>query len=225
MIPKIDSLQFLWPRDDKPARKKKTGRPKGRRDKKPRRKVRWKTKVKVIKIRDPKAPKKPTGRPAHEPTAQTRHTVRKLITTGYFRQEHIADCIGVGLRTLRKYYRDELVKAKGDFATNIMMVSELKAVGGPPDPVTGHPNWREADTQLLKFFLERVCGIVPPTQKLQHSGTLGVFDPSKLTDEEQRLLEPILAKLAGEPGSGEGSATPASSGYGEEGDAEGDGEP
>jgi len=214
MIPKIDSLQFLWPRDDKPARKKKTGRPKGRRDKKPRRKVRWKTKVKVIKIRDPKAPKKPTGRPAHEPTAQTRNTVRKLVTTGYFRQEHIADCLGIGLRTLRKYYRDELAKAKAEFAADIMDVARLKAFGGPPHPETGEPNWREADTQLIKFFAERVCGLVPPALLMRHSGTLGVFDPSKLTDAELEQIEPILVKLAG--GAGAASADDPSAGEGDE---------
>jgi len=222
MIPKIDSLQFLWPRNDKAAPKKKTGRPKGRRDKKPRRKVRWKTKVKVVKIRDPKAPKKPTGRPAHQPTAQTRHTVRKLITTGYFRQEHIADCLGIGLRTLRKYYRDELERAKGEFAANIMMVAELKAVGGPPDPVTGHPNWRDADTQLLKFFAERVCGLVPPALLMRHSGTLGVFDPSKLMDAELAQLEPILAKFAGDSwpgGDGEEGDGREDAGQPEEGDS------
>ena len=194
-------------------------RPKGSRDKKPRRKVRYVSRTRIVKIRDPKAPKKRIGKPPHEPTAQTRHTVRKLVVTGHFRQEHIADCLGIGVMTLRKYYGPELVKAKGEFATNIVSVMELKAVGGPPDPMTGMPNWREADSSLLKFLGERVCGMVP-IHKLQHMGMLGVFDPSKLTDDEQRFIEPILAKLAGE-----GSVGSLAPGYGEEGDAEGEREP
>jgi len=197
--PTIDSMRFLLPRDDK-APKKKTGRPKGRKDRKPRRKVRWMTKVKIVKEpRAPMAPKRPRGKPPHEPTAQTRHMVRKMVVTGHFRQEHIAECLGINPITLRKYYRDELKRAKGEFVTNIVAVMELKAIGGPP--LNGAPNWREADASLLKFLAERVGGMVP-IHKLHHSGTLGVFDPSKLTDAELAQIEAIHAKLAGELGTG-----------------------
>lgn len=40
-------------------------------------------------------------------------------------------------------------------------------------------------------------GFGKPPQAVSHSGAIGTFDASKLTDDELAVLEPILARLAG----------------------------
>lgn len=54
------------------------------------------------------APKPPgPGRPAHQPTAQTRRTAESMAAYG-IQQEEIAKVLGIGKSTLHVHYRDEL---------------------------------------------------------------------------------------------------------------------
>lgn len=172
----------------------------------------------------PKGGRRPgAGNPAHAPTPQTRRLVEGMILVGKFRQEHIARVIGIDMKTLRKYYREQLDMAYAKDAADLRYTAKLKAVGGPPDPETGELNWREADGPMLRFLLASQYG-VSPMQRMQHSGAVGSFDLTKLTDEELSNLEAIRTKLDGASAGAAPFDDGDLGGESEEGGGEGEGE-
>lgn len=66
------------------------------------------------------------GRPAHEPTAETRKKVESYAAIGIL-EEDIAKVIGVCPKVLRKYYRDQLdlsfAKANAAVAGNLYKIA------------------------------------------------------------------------------------------------------
>lgn len=93
------------------------------------------------------------SRSPHVPTAQTRELVQNHATVGTT-QEHIARILGIDLKTLRKWYRDELDLGLDN--ANIAIGGALfnKAIDG--------------DTTAMIFWLKTRAGW---REKERHDGT------------------------------------------------------
>ena len=75
------------------------------------------------------APKPPgPGRPAHQPTAQTRRTAESMAAYG-IQQEEIAKVLGIGKSTLHVHYRDELDTATARMITAVAQSLYKQALG------------------------------------------------------------------------------------------------
>lgn len=155
----------------------------------------------------PAPAKKPTGRPAHEPNNQRRETVRMLIIGGY-RQDSVAEVLGIDPKTLRAHYRNELNLAKSTVDAMVTMTIVKKMLGettvtdekGNVSKVYDH---KEAESDLLKFYSARRMGWKEPKQEINHSGSVGQYDLTKLTDEELDRVESILGRAAISSGDGD----------------------
>ena len=61
------------------------------------------------------------------------------------------------------------------------------------------PNWEKANITAAIFYAKTQMGWKEPKQEVDVSGSLGVYDPSKLrdlSDEELTALEATVARLA-----------------------------
>ena len=70
----------------------------------------------------------------------------------------------------------------------LMQTAVMRAVGGP------EANWREADGQMTRWLLSVRYGLNDRVN-VAHSGAVGTFDLSKLTDADLAHLESILAPV------------------------------
>jgi hypothetical protein len=149
------------------------------------------------------------GRPEHAPDKRARRLVEMLSMLN-FRQETIADVLGCDGKTLRKHYRRELDVSYAELGAQLMNVGVRRALGayGGSKPDEAQPDPEKVDPVLWKFLMERRFGMVPPPQRLQHSGAVGSYDLSALSDEDLDRLEQIHAKLAATAGDQGGEGTP-----------------
>lgn len=151
---------------------------------------------------------KKRGPPYYAPDEQTRRFVEALAGAG-LQRGHIAKVVGINPTTLRHYYKRELETA---LAKNVAQVGQtllLKAIGGPP-PVRKDPNvpappdkrWKDADTTAAIFYLKSVGSQFGWSEHygIQHSGVVGEYDLSKISDEELHKLTKILdpARVVGD---------------------------
>jgi hypothetical protein len=158
---------------------------------------------------DPPPPKIGRGRPKHSPNDITRRFVEALAGAG-LQQDHIAAVVNIAPSTLRKFYHRELDTA---LAKNVAQVGQtllLKAIGGPP-PIRHKPNepappdnrWKSADTQSAIYYLKSVGAKFGWGEHydIKHSGAVGEYDLSKLTDADISKLTQILdsARRVGSP--------------------------
>lgn len=153
----------------------------------------------VARLRAPK----PNGRPPHLVTPASRGMVNALVLLGC-NQDEIAAASGIDTKTLRKHYRETLDTAYLKAGGTLMHTAYLKGIGATSAQPT--PNPELADTRMLIFLLTHRFGLAAPAQELKHSGAIGTFDLTKLTDDELSTLEPILARLAIAGGSASGDS-------------------
>lgn len=135
------------------------------------------------------------GRPPHEPTARQREEVETLSGYGMTHGE-IATFIGISRPTLEGYYKEELRIGR--------VRADAKVAGALFKKATSdeHP---QATTAAIWWEKTR-AGRREPKQEFQHSGSVGLYDLSKLGDTQLADLEGILisAAVAGANPSGEG---------------------
>jgi hypothetical protein len=132
------------------------------------------------------------GRPTTKVTAEQRKLVESMAAVG-IPSELICRVIGVSGKTLRKHYRDEL-----DLA-------ETKADA----EVAGFlfANAKKGNVTAQIFWLKTRAGWRETPQTIEHSGSVGTYDMSKLTTDEIRTFIELARRAAAPgPGSGTGAA-------------------
>ncbi len=142
------------------------------------------------------------GRPPHQPSDHLRNVVRYLVVGYGERQADIAKHLGVAPHTLRKHYRTELDQAKGDIDAAAIQTLVLKMLGGPKR------EWDKSDTACLLFYCKTRLGFREAPQELHHTGMIGTYDYSKLTDEQLETLDALLTAAAGPGGAAGRDTTP-----------------
>lgn len=134
----------------------------------------------------PKPPKPQGNRRVYSPE------IRKMVETmaGYgIAQRDIAKSLKIAYNTLRKHFAEEL--ERGVINTNFQVQESLfkKATGEGQASVTAAIYWTKVR-----------CGWKEPPQSIRHSGTIGSYDLTKLSDEQLQQLETLLGPLADDPG-------------------------
>jgi hypothetical protein len=123
----------------------------------------------------------------HFPTAASRRQVTDLSIAGT-PAGSIAAIMGIGRATLWRKYKDELQTARP--------VAIAKVARSLFDNATKHNN---VAAQI--FYLKTQAGWKEPKQEIQHSGAVGSYDLSKVSLDDLKRLEEILAPAAlGNPG-------------------------
>jgi hypothetical protein len=144
---------------------------------------------------------------AHEVNDTTRRFVQFLRVAGYT-QVQIARVAGIDEGTLRKYYRDELDNAKARVDAQMANTLVMQGLGGG-----GADGWKNANIAANIFYHKVYMGKNERSQMV-HSGAVGMFDLSKLTDEQleqyERLLSIATVVDRSDAGGSEGGAPPAS---------------
>jgi hypothetical protein len=141
--------------------------------------------------RKPPEPKK-NGRPPHQPTDQLR-TLIKWLRVGGYSEEKVAVATSLSGPTLRKYYRKELDESRAEIHAMVGSSIVLNAIGGEKR------DWEKANMSAAIFYAKTQMGWKEPKQEVAHSGTVGVYDPSKLrdlSDEDLAALERVATRLA-----------------------------
>lgn len=109
------------------------------------------------------------GRPPHEPTKAMREQVQVAAGLG-FRQDAIADLVGVAPKTLRLHYQHEIRFGKAMANAKVAAALFNKAIGG--------------DVAAMIFWLKTQAGWSEKT-RVEHSGPDGspivVYDAIKRT--------------------------------------------
>lgn len=122
--------------------------------------------------RDPDAPKNRGGRPPHEPSDVTRHTVEIMSASGT-PQDDIAAALMITANTLRKHYAVELATGGTRIKTRVADALIRQALAG--------------NVHAQKFYLERRAGWTP-------TATLNVGGRVEL--DVQALSDEALLKIA-----------------------------
>jgi len=122
-------------------------------------------------------------RRAFEPTERKRGEVRALAAAGYS-HEQIAEYLGIAVKTLYKYFREELDRSA--------MTMIAVAVQGLYRAILDREAW------AICFLLKTRAKHLGWTERVEVTGKDGerLFDLSKLTDEELSALEAITTKAA-----------------------------
>jgi hypothetical protein len=139
-----------------------------------------------------RTPKKRTrtpgsGRPAHEPSKHTRHTV-KFLYAGGRTQAQIAEIIDVHEATLRKYYVAELEIGKAEIDAAMTQGLVLRGIGGPDQ------DWTKIDTAANLFWHKTRMGFRERDER-HHTGIVGTFDLVQLREQLKGKSENELAEL------------------------------
>ena len=134
-----------------------------------------------------------TGRPPYQPTDEARALVECCVAGG-IQQDHISAALGISEATLRKHFRPEL--DAGMAKANSKIVANLYRQA-TKDDFKAFP--------AARFWAENRLGW---RQKVDHhhTGAVGSYDLSKVSDDDLARLENILGPVADARGdqSGEG---------------------
>jgi len=124
------------------------------------------------------------SRKPHEPTDDTRQTVRMFSSIGTD-QEIIARVLGIDAKTLRKWYRDELDIAGAEATAAVGGALYEKALGG--------------DTAAMIFWMKTRAGW-KETKVVDQTSSDGTMTPKSAIDVSGLSQETIaeLAKLHSE---------------------------
>jgi len=104
--------------------------------------------------------------------------------------------IGIDEKTLRKHYAGELDVAAIKANAAVGRTAFLMATGGP------RRLWRQAVPSMTIFWLKTRMGW-KETAQVQHTGAVGSYDYSKLSDDDLARLDAILALAEVSPGDGD----------------------
>jgi hypothetical protein len=91
--------------------------------------------------------------PQHQPTAELRGIVERLVTVMGATHVQVAKVLGLSKTTVYAHYKRELEKAALEVDIAVASTFLTKALGGPVEE--GDANWRQADSALLSFYLAR----------------------------------------------------------------------
>ena len=132
------------------------------------------------------------GRPPHRPTAYWRGQVDAYASCGTPHAD-IAAVIDIDAKTLRKHYAGELDVAAIKANAAVGRTAFLMATGGP------RRLWRQAVPSMTIFWLKTRMGW-KETAQVQHTGAVGSYDYSKVSDEDLERLIAILDAAVVSPG-------------------------
>jgi len=121
------------------------------------------------------------GRRAHKPDPSSRKQVEALSAYG-IPEPDISRVIGVDPKTLRKYYREEL--DLGGTKANAQVAGYL------------FNSARSGNVTAMIFWLKTRARWKEPAAEYKHSGSLGTYDMTKVSDADLARLESILAPVA-----------------------------
>jgi hypothetical protein len=138
------------------------------------------------------------GRPAHVPTIQTRAVVKMAVALGKTRKQ-ICEYLEIVDSTLHVYYADEIRRAKFEIDMLVGQSAVQQATGGALTmDAQGKSlgSWKEAVPAMTKLYLTtRLEGAFKEApQEHRHSGAIGSYDLTKLSDEELDRIEATLAR-------------------------------
>ena len=128
-------------------------------------------------------PKRGRGKPKYVPTDKDRRFVLALAIADRG-QEEICRVLNISQPTLRKYFRDEI--DNGKLKAGAAVVANLYSLATKPDfkATTAAIYW----TKSRLGWSDRV--------EIKHSGAIGMFDLTKVCDDDLAKLESILAVAA-----------------------------
>jgi len=128
----------------------------------------------------PEAPAKKITKPSYKPNPKDRATVRTMTAYG-IKAADVALCLGIGRTTLFKYYQPELTTSH--IQANAEMASHL------------FKNGKRGNVTAQIFWLKTQGGW-REVNRLEHSGAVGTYDLTKVSDEDLARLQSILGPLA-----------------------------
>lgn len=133
------------------------------------------------------------ARPAYKPTPEQRKQVETMAAYGIPGAD-IAKVLGIHRATLDRHYRDELDRAA--------IVANAKVAGFL------YRNAEAGNVTAQIFWLKTRARWKEPPAEHQHSGAIGQYDLTKVSDADLKRLEAILAPAVGNTGgnSEEGSS-------------------
>ena len=121
------------------------------------------------------------GRRAHTPDSNQRRQVEAMAAYGIPTAE-IGRALGLDAKTMRKHYRDELdlgaTKANAQVAGFLFTAAKSGNVTAQIFWLKTRARWKE------------------PANEYKHSGALGTYDMTKVSDADLARLELILAPVA-----------------------------
>jgi hypothetical protein len=133
------------------------------------------------------------GRRAHKPDPNLRRQVEALAAYGIPAAE-IGRTLGVDAKTLRKHYRDEL--DLGATKANSQVASFLFTAA------------KSGNLTAQIFWLKTRARWKEPANEYKHSGSLGTYDMTKVSDADLARLESILAPVADAGANPDGTGSP-----------------
>ena len=136
----------------------------------------------------------PNGRPPYKPNAKDRGVVQSMTAYGISAQE-IADVLGIGRTTLFKYYQAELTTAHVSANAKVAETAYQLAISGKCPAAT--------------FFWLKTRAGWREVARFEHSGNVGTYDLTKISDADLSNLESILGPLADNRPDPVGAGTPA----------------
>ena len=128
-----------------------------------------------------------------------------MHVVGGYTHEGIAEVLGISHVTLREHYRAELDGGKATidamatqtFVKKMLGTTTVEKRDADGNVTTESINDHKiADGDLLKFYAARRMGWKEAKQEIAHSGTIGQYDLTKLSDSELDRLETILTRAA-----------------------------
>lgn len=133
------------------------------------------------------------GRRAHQPDPSQRRQVEAMAAYGIPAAD-ISRVIGIDPKTLRKNYRDEL--DLGETKANAQVAGFLFSAA------------KNGNVTAQIFWLKTRARWKEPAAEHKHSGALGTYDMTKVSDADLARLESILSPVAdaGRNPGGAGSA-------------------
>lgn len=118
----------------------------------------------------------------YRPTKENQNLVEGLASYG-ISQDRIADLLGIAESTLKKHFAHELRNGVTKVVAKVAESVVKQALAG--------------NQAACQFYLVRFGGPAwqQPKQQIEHSGAVGAYDLSKLSDEELRKFEAFLRKV------------------------------
>ena len=121
------------------------------------------------------------GRPSHKPDPITRRQVEAMAAYG-IPEPDISRVVGIDAKTLRKHYRYEL--DLGTAKANAQVAGFL------------FNSAKNGNVTAQIFWLKTRARWKEPANEFKHSGSLGTYDMTKVSDADLARLESILAPVA-----------------------------
>ena len=121
------------------------------------------------------------GRRAHKPDPLSAARSRPWPPTA-FPEPDISAGVGIDPKTLRKHYRDEL--DLGETKANAQVAGFL------------FTSAKNGNVTAQIFWLKTRARWKEPANEFKHSGSLGTYDMTKVSDADLARLESILAPVA-----------------------------